>query len=175
MDFWTNPSVILAAVVIAALIVAFRLRQRPNLSLAMDAERERIAIEAAPKCCCGEVATDPAPVLNRGRGAWDWLRNLYGAPPRYTRKVDHDRPPVLCSAHAHVADAMLDAFIFGIRNEYSALNATIAARAAGFEQEHLLRQITESLTDKQKRSQRVPMGATPLRSVRTGTDGDSDS
>lgn len=174
MDFWTNPYVLIGLAIIAAVGLIIVGRRRPPLVIAMEAERERVVSEAtaasAPRCVCGEIATDPAPMLRRGRGAWDWLRNLYGAPPRYTREVDHQRPPIFCRHHMHVADAELDKFIFGVRSDYSKLNAEIAGRAAGFEQEHLQRLVAESLTEKQKRATRS-VSAAPIRMVsRTGTE-----
>jgi hypothetical protein len=169
MDFWTNPLVLIVLAAVAAVGLMIVGRRRPALTIAMEAERERAVNEASPRCVCGEIATDPAPVLKLGRGAWDWLRNLYGAPPRYKREVDHMRPPIFCRHHVHVADAELNKFIFGIRNDYSKLNAEIAARAAGFEQEHLQRLVAESLTEKQKRATRS-VSAAPIRMVRTGTE-----
>jgi len=170
MDFWTSPSVMLA-IAVGALILIAVLASRRRASSTIEAERERLATEAAPKCVCGEVASDPAPQLKRGRGAWDYLRSLYGAPPRYSREIDHMRPPVFCRAHVHVADAKLDEFIFNVRSDYSKLNADIAARAACFEQEHLLRHVADSLTEKQKRASRSTSVSPPLRMVqRTGTE-----
>jgi hypothetical protein len=155
MDFWTNPTVIFAGTVMCFIIIIMvMLKRKPPVNMTLTEERERSVAETLPKCVCGEIATDPAPGLKRGRGAWDWLRNLYGAPPRYTREVDYMRPPVFCRAHVHVADALLDKFVFGIRSRYSGLNAEIAGEAAGFEQEHLAKQVADSLTEKQKRDQK---------------------
>jgi hypothetical protein len=78
--------------------------------------------------------------------------------------------PVFCEAHAHVADAMMDQFIFRIRSEYSALNAKVAADAAGFEQEALLKCVAESLTETQKRIMRKAPTTIRVFAVKTGTD-----
>lgn len=80
--------------------------------------------------------------------------------------------PVLCEPHAHAADAFLDQFIFGIRQKYANLNAEIATSAAGFEQESLLKALKESLTDNQKRAQRLPV---PIRSVPMNGTGTGDA
>lgn len=150
MDFYENPYVIGIAVLVAIIIILVARRKNPAVTIE---ERERLvdAVDAATKCPCGEIATDPAPVLKRNRGAWSWLRNFYGAPPRYARVVDHMKPTVFCRSHAHVADEMMAQWIFDVRAKYSNLNVEIAAGAAGFEQEHLLAKVKESLTAKQKR------------------------
>jgi hypothetical protein len=175
MDFWTSPSVILIAVVFAVGLLVLRIRRSSPVDKLVIEERQRVERESAERCVCGEIATDPAPVLKRGRGAWDWLRNLYGAPPRYTREVDHMRRPTFCRAHVHVADAMLDQFVFGIRARYSELNADIAAKAAGFEQEHLQRQVADSLTEKQKRATRPSALRMLPTAQKTGTEDEAAS
>jgi hypothetical protein len=166
-----------------AVFLVLRARWRNPVKRAMErarAEEEaREAFDASPKCVCGELAKHPAPILERTRGGWNWLRNYFAAPPSYRRRVDVLQVPVFCPAHVHVADAMMDQFIFRIRSEYSALNAKIAADAAGFEQEALMRAVAESLTETQKRSTRkspsLPRVLPTLVRVlpaRTGTDGD---
>jgi hypothetical protein len=178
MDFWTNPYVIGIAIISAlAFIIAMVKRKPTALTTAMVEERERI-VDAATKCPCGEIATDPAPVLKRNRGDWSWLRNYYGAPPRYARVVDHMKPVVFCRSHAHVADEMMAQWIFDVRAKYSNLNVEVAAGAAGFEQEHLLAKVKESLTAKQKRQGQslAPASAlrvVPLAAQRTGTEDES--
>lgn len=169
MDFWQNYGLVIVLGVVLAIALTKIARMRaaaktavaPPTSLALRAEavalEEEIAraeYESMPKCVCGEIARYPAPVLKRDRGAWDWLRSYFAAPPRYKREVDLMLTPVFCAAHVHVADALMDQFIFRIRGEYSTLNAKIAADAAGFEQEALLKCVAESLTDLQKRAVR---------------------
>jgi hypothetical protein len=179
MDFWQNYGLGIFCAVILVLILA-RVMARPRSKMPLqlqtilveEAAREaaRIEYEQIPKCVCGEVARFPAPVLKRSRGAWDWLRTHFAAPPRYSRQTDMMRVPVFCEAHAHVADAMMDKFIFGIRNEFSSLNAKVAADAAGFEQEALLRCVADSLTESQKRATRKGAATVRLLSVKNGTD-----
>ena len=175
MDFWQNIGVgigLLAAVAVVFGALYKQLHRRTKSEIAITEEMQRAAYEALPKCVCGDVAKFPAPVLQRSRGAWDWLRSHFAAPPRYKRVVDLMQPPVFCSAHAHVADATMDQFIFGIRSEYSKLNARVAADAAGFEQEALMRLVADSLTDLQKRTVRklnVPT-IRVLPAAKTGTD-----
>lgn len=163
--------VIFAVLVIGfVILVAMRLQGRARQVVIPVEEQERLAFEASPKCCCGEVATHPIPRLRRSRGSW--LRKLFAAPPSYRREVDPMARPALCEPHAHAADSFMDRFIFGVRQEYANLNAKVATDAAAFEQESLLNMLRESLTDKQKRAQRMPPGAVPIRALssRTGTD-----
>lgn len=162
--------VILAAIALAvAAVIVVRLRSRVHQIVIPVEEQERLALEAAPKCICGEVATHALPRLRRSRGSW--LRKLFAAPPSYRREEDPMARPVLCEPHAHAADSFMDRFIFGVRQEYANLNAKIATDAAGFEQESLVKLIRESLTDAQKRAQRLPVPVS-IRSIapRNGTE-----
>lgn len=140
-------------------------------------EQARADFDSLPKCVCGELAVYPAPVLKRDRGAWDWLRSYFAAAPRYKRDVNMMLPPTFCEAHVHVADALMDQFIFRIRSEYSQLNARVAAEAASFEQESLGKFVSDSLTDIQKRNTRKGPGALrvlPVLTMKNGTDDGSD-
>lgn len=173
MDFWQNYGLYLFLVV--SLLVAFLILRNSwknpvKLEMARAEEEAREAFDAAPKCVCGELAKLPAPILERNRGGWSWLRNYFAAPPSYRRRVDDMQTPVFCAAHAHVADALMDQFIFRVRSEYSTLNTKIAADAAGFEQEALLRAVSDSLTDTQKRATRKAPATIRVLPVRTGTD-----
>lgn len=161
--------VLLFVMAIASIAIAI-LRRKPAAGAPSAEDQERLRLEALPKCdCCGALATHPLPRLRRSRGSV--LRKVFAAPPSYRRVVEPLDKPALCEAHAHTADALLDEFIFGIRQKYAALNATIASSAAGFEQEALLFALRESLTEKQKRAQRVPLAVSPIRAVpKTGTD-----
>jgi len=174
MDFWTNPSIVFAGAVIAIIllgVIAFRRRTHMvDLAVLAERERERVANETKP-CVCGEPATDPAPILRRNRGGWDWLRNYFGAPPRYTREVDGMKPHVFCRSHAHVADELMSQWIFDTRAKYSALNVETSVGAAGFEQEHLLTKVKASLTENQKRATKAnqPLRMVPKVDEGTGT------
>jgi hypothetical protein len=174
MDFWTNPtniSVIFSLALIGWLVVSRTKRSSTRrVEIAVAEENARLEFDSLPKCVCGEVARYPAPVLKRDRGAWDWLRNYFAAPPRYKRAVDMMLAPVFCESHVHVADAMMDQFIFRVRSEYSALNGKIAADAAGFEQEALLKCVSESLTENQKRAVRKAPTQLRVLPMKTGTD-----
>lgn len=174
MDFWQNYGLyILGGVAFVVLIVRSARRRPqivPRLDIILAEEQARLEYEQAPKCVCGEIARFPAPVLKRNRGAWDWLRVMFAAPPRYTRQVDMMRMPVFCEAHVYVADAMMDKFIFSIRNEFSSLNAKIAADAAGFEQEALMRCVADSLTENQKRATRKTTATLRVLPAKNGTD-----
>lgn len=160
---------------------AWRKRVEPKEARQQE-EILRAEYEAAPRCICGGEATDRMPYLERSRGASDWLRNIYGAPPRYKRVIDYTSPPVLCRAHAHLADSLMDKFIFNrIRAAYSDLNAQIAAESAAFEQESLYAQLVASLTENQKRAQRKAGPSQVLRMLpaqgtavppKNGTDGE---
>jgi hypothetical protein len=177
MDYWQSYGLIfLIACVAFVLIKALRSGRRPSkVEAAVAEEIARAEFDAQPKCVCGEIAKYPAPVLERGRGAWDWLRNYFAAPPRYSRRVDMMLPPVFCTAHAHVADAMMDQFIFAVRSRFSDLNAKVAADAAGFEQEALLKAVADSLTENQKRATRKSPATIRVLPQRTGTDDGVDS
>jgi hypothetical protein len=178
MDNWQNigpGAILLAGVVIFLGVLLNRLRKPIKIEVMEAEERLRAEHDAAPKCVCGELARFPAPVLQRDRGGWNWLRNFFAAPPSYRRVVDMMQPSVFCQAHAHVADAVMDQFIFRVRSDYSALNARIAADAAGFEQESLLRLVGESLTENQKRATRRTTAPIRVLSLRNGTDDSSTS
>jgi hypothetical protein len=178
-EFWSSPVayVVLVVSVIAVLTMVVKMRRPAKINAtltAMAEEREREM--GGTRCPCGETATDPAPVIRRSRGGLDWLRNYFGVPPRWTREIDHMRPPVFCRSHAHVADEMVNQALLDLRAQYAGMNVTSATIIAGFEQEHLLAKVQASLTDKQKKAQRSAAPG-PLRSVssivRTGTDDES--
>jgi hypothetical protein len=165
--------VLLAVFAIGFIVfVAMRLKAKSHVTIPVE-EQERIAFEAAPKCVCGEVATHPTPRLQRSRGSW--IRKFFAAPPSYRREVDPMARPALCEPHAHVADSLMDRFIFGVRQEHATLNAKIAQDAAGFEQEALLNMLRESLTDKQKRAQRLPVPISIRALPKNGTDDSASS
>lgn len=173
MDFWQTYGVAFLVVGVLAILIRFIVKRFTGPTDVEIAAAEQAEYDALPKCVCGEIARLPAPMLKRDRGAWDWLRNYFAAPPRYKRVVDMMQPAVFCAAHAHVADAMMDQFIFRIRSEYSNVNAKIAADAAGFEQEALLKQVADSLTDSQKRATRKTPAPLRMLVARTGTDDDA--
>jgi hypothetical protein len=142
--------------------------------LKIQEEIARAELEARPKCVCGELATEPMPMLKRSRGALDWLRSVFAAPPRYKRMIDRMQPPAICRYHADSADAMLDEWIFKTRARYADLNTKTAIEAASFEQEALAAQLSNSLTELQKRATRKPTAQNlrVLPAVRNGTDGE---
>jgi hypothetical protein len=174
MDFWIEYGPALAAVaVIIAIAVRIRWRvknKKPGTTLMTAEEATRLDWELVPKCVCGEMATEPAPVLQRTRGAYDFMRKYFAAAPKYKRVIDLMRPPTFCKAHVHVADAKLDQFIFAVRSEYAALNSKVSADAAAFEQESLRIFVADSLTDKQKLETRKPRSALRVLPQKTGTD-----
>jgi hypothetical protein len=170
MDKLIDIGPVLLIVFGIAVIAAMLMRRKPQAKITAE-EQEQKRFDAAPKCCvCGDEATHPLPKLRRSRGSL--LRKLFAAPPSYRREVDPMGRPVLCEPHAHAADAFLDQFVFGIRQRCANLNAEIATSAAGFEQEALLKQLRDSLTDAQKRAQRVVGPPVSIRAVssRNGTD-----
>lgn len=116
------------------------------------ASGEELQLEG-PKCgACGDPATEPMPSIERGRGAHDWLRELFAMPPRYRRVVKTDTP-ALCRSHAHVADAMVDEFLHNrVRGAFTSAYTKVAVEAAGFEKEFLTKQLQDSLTDDQKKA-----------------------
>lgn len=170
MDFWETYGLAVISVVgilIVAGLIRNRFKRPTKAQLVISEEVARAEYDALPKCVCGDLAKYPAPVLRRDRGAWDWLRSHFAAAPRYKRAVDLMRQPVFCEPHAHLADALLDQFIFGIRKAYSELNAKVAAEAAGFESESLTRLVAENLTEQQKRYARkttAPLRLLPQKS-----------
>lgn len=154
--------------------IVFRLwdgqRMPPAVRQALDEEAQRAILDASPKCICGELATQPMPILSRSRGASNYLREWFALPPRYRRVVDHLAQPMLCASHAHVADAVLDHFVHHrVRAVLSEAHAKVAVEAAGFETEGLLQRIADGLTDRQKRTTRGPVS--PVRVLpRNGTE-----
>ena len=173
MDFWQDYGLgVLGLIVIVFIVNLWRGRAKKptKVEVSLAEEMARAVYDSLPKCVCGEIARHPAPVLKRDRGAWDWLRTHFAAPPRYKRATDAMQPPVLCASHAHVADALMDEFIFRIRSEYSGLNARVAAQAAGFEQEALLKCVGDSLTELQKRATRRSTATIRVLPMKTGTD-----
>ena len=173
MDFWTSYGlwVVTVGVVIGlGLRIRWRAQKRKPSGEVMTAEESaRLEWELVPKCVCGEMATEPAPLLQRTRGAYDFLRKYFAVAPRYKRVIDLMKPPAFCKTHVHVADAKLDQFIFGVRSKYAALNSDVSAEAAAFELEALRNLVADSLTDTQKRAQKR---SSTLRVLpqKTGTD-----
>lgn len=163
---------ILLVVVLVVIRRVVRKDRPPTVQeIAAHEEAVRALNDAMPKCVCGEQATEPAPHLRWNRGALDWLRTVFAAPPRFKRLIDPMTPPTLCKHHARVADSLLDDWLFRTRSRYSEMNAKVAIEAAAFEQEVLVKLLSESLTDSQKRAMRKST-TSPLRVVntRTGTD-----
>jgi hypothetical protein len=142
------------------------------------------------RCPCGELATHPVPKLVRERN--DGKQAIYAAPPRYRRAVPHGstilntllyfltlgnirirEEPLsdVCEAHAHVADADMDNFIYNeIRAEQARTNIAIAQKAAAFETENMLKRISDSLTEEQKRKVRqLSAKRNDIRAVSNGT------
>lgn len=151
---WSSPFLIVPLILLAVAFIArsfFRSRSIRTIESFEIARQE--PGNSAPRCVCGEQATHPAPVLKRSRG--DILRSYFGAPPRYKRAVDEDAQAAYCHSHAHLADVLLDQFVYTIRSEQASTNAAIAAKAANYEQEGLARAIAESLTEEQKRAKRT--------------------
>jgi hypothetical protein len=173
MDFWQNYGLgFLTVAVVVALVARIIWNQKRKLPKGVTQEEQaKLDYELVPKCVCGAVATRPAPILRRTRGAYDFLRNYFAVAPRYKRVIDLMQAPEYCEQHAHTADAKLDQFIFAVRSKYAALNAEISAEAAAFEQESLRNYVAESLTDLQKKFLRKPVSTT-LRVLppKTGTD-----
>lgn len=175
MDFWIEygPVLGLFTAVMVALVARIRWRmqrRKPTGEVMTQEEVVRLDWELVPKCVCGEIATEPAPILERTRGAYDFMRKYFAAAPRYKRVIDLMRAPAFCKTHVHVADARLDQFIFSVRSEYAALNSKVSADAAAFELEALRALVADSLTETQKRATRKT--ASPLRVLppKTGTD-----
>ena len=82
---------------VLVLTLALRTARRDRRTTVFVAEREAEA--DLPTCgACGDPATHPAPSIERGRGVWDWGRELFSMPPRYRRSIT--RGDVLCSSHA---------------------------------------------------------------------------
>lgn len=174
MDFWTNYGLWFAtAVVVIGLVMRIRWRaanRKPATETLTPNESVRLDWELVPKCVCGEMATEPAPILQRTRGAYDFMRKYFAAAPKYKRVIDAMKPPAFCKTHVHVADAKLDQFIFSVRSEYAALNSKVSADAAAFELEALRQLVTESLTETQKRATRKTANTLRVLPQKTGTD-----
>ena len=162
---WQSPFlfVVLGILCFAFLLLLASRRSRRKAQTALSEPARAEQDRGVPRCVCGEVATDPGPGLARSRS--DILRSYFGAPPRYKRSVDLMQVPTYCRSHAHLADVLLDRFIYDLRAEQAATNASIAAKAANYEQEGLAKQIADSLTDDQKKASRRPSNVTRI----TGT------
>lgn len=135
-------------------------------------------------CPCGARATHALPRLYRER--IDGKQAVYASAPRYRRVVQstrwffgllelepQDKPELqVCEAHAHMADAKMDNFIYtDIRAEQSKTNERIAQRAADFETEKMLHAIKDSLTEDQKKKVRAieqKIRRSPLQMVANG-------
>lgn len=126
-----------------------------------------MSLPPAPRCICGEIATEPMPHLERGRGSV--LRDLFAMPPRYRRVVRREAPAVLCPSHGHVADAELAAFVaIEVRAAFQRAYAQVAARVATYEQEELVKRIEASMSDSQRKAGRRVASLRPL--PRSGTE-----
>lgn len=159
---------------VGCLIMAFRALFKREAEKSEEASLPAIAqLTESPKCFCGELATEPMPVLERNRGTFDFLRRLYAAPPRYVRSVDRTKRPELCRIHAHVADAKMDEFIFQrVRGIFAKASAEVATEAASFEREALLKYLNDSLTDREKKALRQSQTSeASIVILRAGNDG----
>ena len=174
MDFWTDYGPALAAcaaVIIIVMRIRWRMKNRKaGTSMMTVDDTARLDWELVPKCVCGDMATEPAPLLQRTRGAYDFMRKYFAAAPKYKRVIDLMKPPAFCKTHVHVADAKLDQFIFAVRSEYAALNSKVSADAAAFEQESLRIYVADSLTETQKRATRKSTAPLRVLPQKTGTD-----
>lgn len=148
----------------ACLVMALRSLFRKSID---DDEHKLLVTEAPisavmdmiPRCVvCGKTATEQMPYLRRGRGIFSlftFIRQLFAAPPLIRRHIDTKMQPELCRVHAHVADARMDEFLHvRVRGILATANAQIAAEAAGFEREGMLKYLNDSLTDSEKKSMR---------------------
>lgn len=148
----------------AGLVVAIRSFLRKEKAAAASAPSPEFApvvsdVESE-RCVCGEIATEPAPYIEREReddsAASNYLmrhhdRNVYAAPPRLRRTVDKAKPPAFCRVHAHVADAKIDEFLYvKVRAVLAEANSRIAVEAASFEKEALIEAVKNSLTRTEK-------------------------
>jgi hypothetical protein len=188
---WGNPSVYLLGLIVSFVVIAtlrklFSKRPSVNEAITIIAEAKEKEMrnlnsnsnsnETSQPCVCGQPATEPAPGIQRGRGGVNWLRNYFGMPPRWKRIVDSSQPPAFCASHAGVADEMVNQGLLDLRAKYAALNVDSSIFIAGFEQEHLLAKVKDSLTENQKKEQRAraaaaikPNNVREMRQ-RTGTD-----
>lgn len=127
----------------------------------------REAEAATPKCPCGAVATHSPPRLVRSRTGW--LRAFFGGSPLYRRRVVVTDIPVFCESHAHVADSMMDRFIYErIRAIQAETNERICVEAAAFETENLLDKIRDSIEAPKKKNEAIH-SQPPVRLLAGGT------
>lgn len=158
---WESPFLIVPLLLMSIAFVLWAVFRRRSTKLITSSEAAPVArVPDVQRCICGEAATDPGPVLKRSRG--DVLRSYFGAPPRYKRAIDLMAPPKYCRSHAHLADVLMDRHIYDLRAEQAATNASIAGKAANYEQEGLDRQIAESLTEDQKKASKRTSNVTRL-------------
>lgn len=139
--------------------------------------QEALLVEEPLRCFCGDLATEKTPILKRTRNTkFDSSREVYAAPPKFERDVEHNSKFTLCTAHAHLADAKIDEFIYTkVRAILAQANAEIALQAAQFEKEALMESLTNSLTladkkkiaDQRKGSGKAPMNGTSVAAVPT--------
>ncbi len=128
-------------------------------------------VDMRPRCRCGELATEPAPILARERGSS--LRDFFGMPPRYRRVVgrkaawwwDGD-PLVLCRPHAHSADADMTRWLADQRAQTAAAFSRMAQEAAVYETVGLMQAVDASLTGAQLT--RAEAARTPKRTAANG-------
>ena len=123
-----------------------------------------------PKCPCGAVATHASPQLVRSRTGM--MRNYFGIAPLYRRvvpKLSEGGSLTFCQAHAHVADSMMDRFIFDrVRAVLAEANEKISVEAAAFETENLLEQIKLSVEPAKKKNELL-QSQPPVRLLAGGT------
>ncbi len=119
-----------------------------------DKPKARLIVEDAPTlCACGAIATHAKPYLEWSRtGIGARIRQLYGAPPRFERKVNNMREPKVCEAHSRAADTALDAKLSEVRNRYAEMNQKTIVELIQFENEGLDAKIAESFTKAQQRA-----------------------
>jgi hypothetical protein len=162
---------IIGGCVLTGLLVIFRsILGKSSKKKSMEQILQEVDDPKIPRCICGCPATHPMPRLERNRGSWDWLRSYFAMPPRYRRVIDTMGAYVLCKAHAHVADSMMDKFIFtDIRAHYASSNAELAIKAAMFEQEMLVEDLKECLTENQKRELKRNGNGASVHVLKNGT------
>jgi hypothetical protein len=131
----------------------------------MQEEEARI-----PRCPCGGIATHAAPRLVRSRTGW--LRAFFGVAPLYRRvvpKFSEGGELTFCETHAHVADSMMDRFIYErVRAVLAEANERISIEAASFETENLLSQIKTTLEPVAPKKKEISPSQPPVRLL-TGT------
>lgn len=149
-------ALIASAVLVGVLLTvgAFLKKRSPKeeeapVSVAREVESKE---PVHPKCVCGALATHPSPKLVRSRTGW--LRSFFGISPLYRRVVpstDSVQDLVFCETHAHVADSMMDRFIYEeVRAVLAEANEAISVKAAAFEREKLIAQIEATVAPKKK-------------------------